>query len=114
MVRVYKKKIKSWNEATINVAIQEITDGAKIMHTAEKYRMSVGLLWNKLQNYRKDKSQDHRKRVILLSENIELHTPSNYAFLGILMEYPKKVDYNLLIFPQYPCNESLLPRIIIR
>ena len=63
MVRSYKKKVKPWNEATIDVAIQEIIDGAKIKNTAEKYGMSVGLLWNKLQEHKKGENKENEKRV---------------------------------------------------
>ena len=63
MVRSYKKKIKPWNDVTIDVAIQEIIGGAKIKYTAEKYGMSVGLLWNKLQQHKKGETKENEKRV---------------------------------------------------
>ena len=58
MVRSYKTKAKPWNRATIEVALQEINDSSKIKHTAVKYGMSVGLLWNKLQQQKEMKNSE--------------------------------------------------------
>lgn len=59
MPRTYKKVVKPWNESTVAVAIEEVNKGAKIKTTAKKYGMSVGLLWNRLQEHKKVDDQHH-------------------------------------------------------
>ncbi|MCL4152262.1 UNVERIFIED_CONTAM: hypothetical protein GTU68_060681 [Idotea baltica] len=73
MVRTYKPKKKMFNEATIEVAINEVEDGASIRSTAARYGMSHGLLHNRIQE-RKGKKMRRMKqgRKTALLQQLEL------------------------------------------
>ena len=61
MPPTYKKVQKPWNESTIAVAIEEVNKGAKIKPTAKKYGMSVGLLWNRLQEHKREEAHSDNR-----------------------------------------------------
>lgn len=44
MPRTYKKKIKSYTEATVELAVNQVLQGVGILKTAKQFGMSHGLL----------------------------------------------------------------------
>ncbi|MCL4152982.1 UNVERIFIED_CONTAM: hypothetical protein GTU68_011284 [Idotea baltica] len=110
MVRSYNKKEKAWNETTVKVALHEIKEGAKLKTTANKYSMSVGMLWKRVKDEREgEEFKDTRGSKCALPEDIEAIFADSLRKMEKMGMGPSVSEFTEIVHDYIVANEIRTP-----